>query len=208
MNPERLSKLQSQVRIGGKGSARRKKKIVRKVTTTDDKKIQSSLKKLGVNGISGIEEVNMIKEDGKVLNFNNPTVQASLAANTFAISGNGEEKHFTDLLPNILNHLGSDGFNQLKKHASSMAAQGFGASAADDEEIPELVGDFEAASKADAPAPAKKVEKGEEADDEDDDDDDDAPAPEKTKTKKASKKTSKKAASLDSDEESSPEKDD
>lgn len=149
----------------------------------------------------------MIKEDGKVLNFNNPTVQASLAANTFAISGNGEEKHFTDLLPNILNHLGSDGFNQLKKHASSMAAQGFGASAADDEEIPELVGDFEAASKADAPAPAKKVEKGEEADDEDDDEDD-APAPEKTKTKKASKKTSKKAASLDSDEESSPEKDD
>ena len=59
MNPERLSKLQSQVRIGGKGSARRKKKIVRKVTTTDDKKIQSSLKKLGVNGISGIEEVRL-----------------------------------------------------------------------------------------------------------------------------------------------------
>jgi len=198
MNPERLSKLQQQVRLGGRGTARRKKKIVKKVTTADDKKIQSSLKKLGVNSISGIEEVNMIKEDGKVLNFNNPTVQASLAANTFAISGNGEEKHFTDLLPNILNHLGSDCFNQLKKHASSMAAQGFGAPDAGDEDIPDLVGDFEAASKADAPA--KKVEKGEEADDEDDDDEE-APALEKTKTKKASKKAAKKSASVDSDDD-------
>jgi len=44
MNPERLSKLQSQVRIGGKGSARRKKKIVRKITTTDDKKYRVALK--------------------------------------------------------------------------------------------------------------------------------------------------------------------
>ena len=66
-------------------------------------------------------QVNMIKSDGKVINFNNPTVQASLSANTFAISGHGEEKHFTDLLPNILNHLGADGFNQIKRHASSMA---------------------------------------------------------------------------------------
>ena len=54
----------------------------------------------------------MIKSDGKVINFNN---------NTFAMSGQGEEKHFTDLLPNILNHLGADGFNQIKRHASSMA---------------------------------------------------------------------------------------
>merc|ERR1712243_50647 len=103
MNADKLSKLQSQVRIGGRGTARRKKKIVRKVTATDDKKIQSSLKKLSVTNISGIEEVNMIKSDGKVINFNNPTVQASLSANTFAITGHGEEKHFTDLLPNILN---------------------------------------------------------------------------------------------------------
>ena len=47
MNPERLSKLQSQVRIGGKGSARRKKKIVRKVTTTDDKKNTEFAQKAG-----------------------------------------------------------------------------------------------------------------------------------------------------------------
>jgi len=186
MNPDKLSKLQSQVRIGGRGTARRKKKIVRKVTTTDDKKIQSSLKKLSVTNISGIEEVNMIKSDGKVINFNNPTVQASLSANTFAISGHGEEKHFTDLLPNILNHLGADGFNQIKRHASSMAQ----AAADGDDEVPELVEDFEAASKAE---PEKKLEQGEEADDEDDDDED----KDKPKTKKTSKKSKKSTGHSD-----------
>jgi len=219
MNADKLSKLQSQVRIGGKGSARRKKKIIRKVTTTDDKKIQSSLKKLSVTNISGIEEVNMIKSDGKVINFNNPTVQASLSANTFAISGHGEEKHFTDLLPQILNHLGADGFNQIKRHASSMA-QGMSTSAADaDDEVPELVEDFEAASKAEAPAEAaaaapaevvveeeKKVEMGEEADDEDDEEEDEEKA-DKPKVKKTSKKSSKKSSERSDGEDSENEDD-
>ncbi|GFQ86202.1 transcription factor BTF3 homolog 4, partial [Trichonephila clavata] len=92
MNPEKLSKLQAQVRIGGKGTARRKKKVVHRTATTDDKKLQGSLKKLAVNNIPGIEEVNMIKEDGSVIHFNNPKVQASLAANTFAITGHAEPK--------------------------------------------------------------------------------------------------------------------
>ncbi len=39
------------------GSARRKKKVVHRTATADDKKLQFSLKKLGVNNISGIEEV-------------------------------------------------------------------------------------------------------------------------------------------------------
>merc|ERR1739838_255865 len=112
---------------------------------------------------------------------NNPTVQASLSANTFAISGHGEEKHFTDLLPNILNHLGADGFNQIKRHASSMAQ----AAAADDDEVPELVEGFEAASKAE---PEKKLEKGEDADDEED-------KAEKPKAKKTSKKNQENGGS-------------
>ena len=34
----------------------------------------------------------MIKEDGQVIHFNNPKVQASLAANTFAVTGHAETK--------------------------------------------------------------------------------------------------------------------
>ena len=48
MNQEKLKQLQAQVRIGGKGTARRKKKVVHRTATTDDKKLQSSLKKLSV----------------------------------------------------------------------------------------------------------------------------------------------------------------
>jgi nascent polypeptide-associated complex subunit beta len=74
------------------GTPRRKKKIVHQTAATDDKKLQSTLKKLAVNNIPGIEEVNLIKNDGSVIHFNNPKTQASLASNVFAITGHGETK--------------------------------------------------------------------------------------------------------------------
>merc|ERR1711983_222390 len=115
MNQEKLKQLQAQVRIGGKGTARRKKKVVHRTATTDDKKLQSSLKKLSVNNIPGIEEVNMIKDDGTVIHFNNPKVQASLAANTFAVTGHAENKQITEMLPGILNQLGAESLTHLKR---------------------------------------------------------------------------------------------
>ena len=54
MNQEKLKQLQSQVRIGGKGTARRKKKVIHKTATTDDKKLQSSLKKLSGKDINNL----------------------------------------------------------------------------------------------------------------------------------------------------------
>ncbi|KAF3830367.1 hypothetical protein GH733_004186, partial [Mirounga leonina] len=71
MNQEKLAKLQAQVRIGGKGTARRKK-VVHRMATADDKKLQFSLKKLGVNNICGTEEVNMFTSQGTVIHFNTP----------------------------------------------------------------------------------------------------------------------------------------
>ena len=49
----------------------RKKKAVHKTTTTDDKRLQSSLKRIGVNAIPAIEEVNIFKDD-VVIQFINP----------------------------------------------------------------------------------------------------------------------------------------
>merc|ERR1711862_327981 len=72
MNPEKLKQLQAQVRIGGKGTARRKKKVVHRTATTDDKKLQSSLKKLAVNNIPGIEEVNMIRKMARLFTSTTP----------------------------------------------------------------------------------------------------------------------------------------
>lgn len=122
MNPEKLTKLQNQVRIGGKGTPRRKKKVVRRTATTDDKKLQNVLKKLSVNNIPGIEEVNMIKDDGSVIHFTNPKVQASLGANTFAVVGQAESKTITEMLPGILNQLGNDSLSSLRSLAEKISA--------------------------------------------------------------------------------------
>uniref|UniRef100_A0A1I8HKV2 Transcription factor BTF3 n=1 Tax=Macrostomum lignano TaxID=282301 RepID=A0A1I8HKV2_9PLAT len=82
----KIDKLKAQVdsiRIGGKGSARRKKKLA---GHHNFKEAGSQLKDSG-EVIPGIEEVNMFKDSGEVIHFNNPKVQASLQSNTFAISG-------------------------------------------------------------------------------------------------------------------------
>ena len=41
-------------------------------TAQDDKKLQGALKKLNVQPIPGVEEVNMFREDGNVLHFSAP----------------------------------------------------------------------------------------------------------------------------------------
>jgi nascent polypeptide-associated complex subunit beta len=160
MNQEKLKQLQAQVRIGGKGTARRKKKVVHRTATTDDKKLQSSLKKLSVNNIPGIEEVNMIKDDGTVIHFNNPKVQASLAANTFAVTGHAENKQITEMLPGILNQLGAESLTHLKRLASNVTGGGVGMEPAleddDDDEVPDLVENFDEVSKNEA-ATAEEV---------------------------------------------------
>ena len=47
-------------------------KKVHKTSGTDDKKLQTALKKMNVQPIQAIEEVNMFKEDGNVIHFAAP----------------------------------------------------------------------------------------------------------------------------------------
>merc|ERR1711887_450718 len=105
-----------------------------------------------MNNIPGIEEVNMIRDDGHVIHFNNPKVQASLAANTFAITGHAETKLVTEILPQIINQLGPDSLRHLYQggrkdgdlngHPDTIAE--------DDEDVPELVDNFDAPSKTES----------------------------------------------------------
>uniref|UniRef100_A0A6U3TT26 Nascent polypeptide-associated complex subunit beta n=2 Tax=Ditylum brightwellii TaxID=49249 RepID=A0A6U3TT26_9STRA len=136
---------------GGKGTVRRKKKAAsRSSAAQSDVKLSAALKKLGATNIPGIEEVNLFKEDGKVIHFVNPKVQASIAANTYAISGPSELKPLQDLLPSIVSQLGMDNLSQLQSIAAS-ASQGAAAPATeedDDDDVPDLVeGNFEEVSE-------------------------------------------------------------
>ncbi|KAG6820267.1 Nascent polypeptide-associated complex subunit beta [Arthromyces matolae] len=153
MDPAKLAKLQAAAaanRIGGKGTVRRK--IVRKAKPSaaqDDKKLQGALKKLNVQPIPGVEEVNMFREDGNVLHFTAPKVHAALTANTFAIYGTGHVKELTELVPGILNQLGPDSLASLRKLAESYQAiqaqrpSAGGAADEDDDDVPDLVENFD-----------------------------------------------------------------
>ncbi|XP_075493878.1 nascent polypeptide-associated complex subunit beta-like [Primulina tabacum] len=147
MNVDKLKKMAGSVRTGGKGTMRRKKKAVHKTTTTDDKRLQSTLKRIGVNAIPAIEEVNIFKED-VVIQFTNPKVQASIAANTWVVSGSPQTKKLQDILPQIIHQLGPDNLENLKKLAEQFQKQvpptGTGASATgatedNDDDVPDLV---------------------------------------------------------------------
>ncbi|KAF9612704.1 hypothetical protein IFM89_003246 [Coptis chinensis] len=130
MNVGKLMKMAGAVHTGGKGSMRRKKKVVHKTTTTDDKRLQSTLKRLGANVIPAIEEVNIFKDD--------------------------TTKKLQDILPGIINQLGPDNLDNLTRLAKQFQEKAPGAAAGatpqeedDDDDVPDLVpGEtFEAAAE-------------------------------------------------------------
>ncbi|KAL8166936.1 hypothetical protein V2J09_008435 [Rumex salicifolius] len=103
MNRDKLMKMAGAVRTGGKGSIRRKKKALHKTAaTTDDERLQRTLKRMGLNTVRAIKEVNIIKDD-VVIQFLNPKaliintsaslpVQELVAANTWVVSGSPQIK--------------------------------------------------------------------------------------------------------------------
>jgi nascent polypeptide-associated complex subunit beta len=147
MNPEKLARLQAaaqSAQLGGKGTVRRKVKKVQKGAAVDDKKIQAALKKLHAQTIPGIEEINMFKEDGNVLHVVQPNVQAAVTCNTFCFSGNFQEKEISELVPGILHQLGTDSIEALRRLAESLPKDAIPKkSSGDDDDIPDLVENFE-----------------------------------------------------------------
>ncbi|XP_020971307.1 nascent polypeptide-associated complex subunit beta-like [Arachis ipaensis] len=77
-----------------------RKKAAHKTITTDDKRLQSTLKRIGVNAIPAIEEVNIFKDDVVV-----------------PFTG------LQDILPNIIHQFGTDNLENLKKLAEQFQKQ-------------------------------------------------------------------------------------
>ena len=118
-------------------------KVVSKNAVNDDKKIKTIVKKLGVQPLQAIDEVNFFKDDNTVMHFQRPDVLASMQSNTFVVIGNPETKTIKDLLPDIVHQLGPKQFSTLKDLVSSSTA-----GEAKEEEAPPLVPtSFEETSK-------------------------------------------------------------
>lgn len=74
---------------GGKGTPRRKVAAKPKGAAGEDKKLQAALKKLNVQPVTGIEEVNMFKEDGNVLHFKQPKGELQLGLSLLGVRRDG-----------------------------------------------------------------------------------------------------------------------
>jgi nascent polypeptide-associated complex subunit beta len=81
-------------------------------------------------------------------------VQASIAANTWVVSGPSQTKKLQDILPSIINQLGPDNLANLKKLAQQFQKKDNlgGIAEEEDDDVPELVeGEtFEEAAKEEA----------------------------------------------------------
>ncbi|MEJ1284061.1 hypothetical protein NN561_015041 [Cricetulus griseus] len=155
MNQENLAKLQAQVRTVGKELLAERRRCS---TEQPQQTIKNCilLKEVWVNSISGIEEVNVFTNQGTVIHFNNLKVQVSLAANTFTITSHAETKQLTEMLPSILNQLGADSLTSLRRLAEALPKHSVDGKAPlatgedDDDEVSNLVENFDEASKNEA----------------------------------------------------------
>lgn len=148
IDPEKLAKLQksSAKKVAGKRVAAKK---VNKSSEGDDSKVQAALAKFNPTTLTDVAEANFFRDDGSVLHFNRVGVQACAANNTYAVTGFGQEKKITELLPGILTQLGAENLDLLKKLAQSfqqnpeslaqLQNQGAHSHSHADEDIPELV---------------------------------------------------------------------
>ncbi|KAK2195320.1 bifunctional Nascent polypeptide-associated complex NAC domain/NAC A-B domain superfamily/Transcription factor BTF3 [Babesia duncani] len=123
----------SGTQTGGKGTVRRKIKKSTKLLG-DDKRLQYALRSVGAAFIPGIEEVQMVKSDGRILFFNAPKVQAAPNANTYAVSGVCQDREIS--IPDILHQLAAAGIDISKVAKQEDATEG-------DSEVPKLVEVFD-----------------------------------------------------------------
>ena len=116
-----------------------KKKAGHKAAGTDDKRLQSTLKRLGVHAIGGIEEVTLFGPGEGCTVYTNPKVQASIGSNTFVVSGPSAERTMEEMLPAMLGSLPPEALAALAAQFKASGAGGApGAGGEEDEDVPEL----------------------------------------------------------------------
>ncbi len=135
------------IKLGGKGTMKRKLKVVHKAGGSDDKKTKELIKKLGAQPLPEISEINLFTDDNKVIQFKNAEVFGSLQNQTFIVTGNPETKNLKDCFADVLTQLTPAQLEKLKNE--SLPGADFKAKAhgdKKDEDAPELV-NFEDESK-------------------------------------------------------------
>ena len=130
------------LKLGGKGTQKRKKIVVHKVAVVQDKKLAAAAKKLNAKSIGEIAELNCFRDDATILHFKKPKVEYGYKDKVTFVTGVAEEKQIKDMLQNIMKQLGPKQYSYIKDYPEQFKNQEKGK-----EEVPDLVPDFEEVSK-------------------------------------------------------------
>ncbi|EDW48871.1 transcription factor BTF3 homolog 4 [Drosophila sechellia] len=87
MDFNKLKKMEDAVRIGGKGSMRRKHKNIPSSSAADEKHVQATLSKLPLKNINGIQEMTIKFTDSSEVVVIMPRVQCTAANGMLVVSG-------------------------------------------------------------------------------------------------------------------------
>jgi len=88
----------------------------------------------------------MFKDDNTVIHLKKPQTQFSVKENLLVVTGNAHTKELKDMMPDILKQVGPQQYQFLKTQLGSLDNKK-AAVEDDDDDVPELVGTFEDASK-------------------------------------------------------------
>jgi nascent polypeptide-associated complex subunit beta len=80
------------LKLGGKGTQKRKKIVVHKSAAVQDKKITAIAKKANAKHIGEVFEINVFKDDNSILNFKKPKVEYSHKEKISFVTGVPENK--------------------------------------------------------------------------------------------------------------------
>ena len=124
------------VRLGGKGTMKRKIKVTSKGNNIDNKQTKELVKKLGCQPLPELTEINFFTKDNKVISFKNAEVYGNIQSHVFIVSGANETKDLKSCFAEVINQLSAAQLENIKGTNLSTKK----------EEAPELV-NFEEAAK-------------------------------------------------------------
>ena len=111
-------------RLGGKGTQKRKHKAKDKNKMSTSKKMKTIEKKLGVQPLPDIAEVNLFREDGNVWHFANPNLKGSIQNQVLIVSQEPEIKNIQNNFAEFVSHMGPNEMSKLKDMVKDMKPPG------------------------------------------------------------------------------------
>lgn len=80
------------LKLGGKGTQKRKKMVVHKSQAVQDKKISALAKKAGAKNLGETAEILIFKDDNSVIHFKKPKLEYAMKEKITFLTGNPENK--------------------------------------------------------------------------------------------------------------------